>query len=32
MLDSYTLKLPCAVYAGEDATSKLAQVLAAEKR
>lgn len=31
MLDSYTLKLPCAVYAGEDATSKLAQVLAAHK-
>lgn len=31
MLDSYTLKLPCAVYAGEDATSKLAQVLAAHE-
>lgn len=31
MLDSYTLKLPCAVYAGEDATSKLVQVLAAHE-
>lgn len=31
MLDSYTLKLPCAVYAGEDATSKLSQVLAAHE-